>query len=105
MKFEFSPHIAFQVRDYEKAKKFYEDILGMENIKSTEKETHFKSGNINFYMENNEGGFTFFEFKVENIKEAKELLEKEGCHITKVYGEKSIMFADPYGMRFHIWED
>ena len=43
MKFEFSPHIAFQVREYEKAKKFYEDILGMEKIKSTEKETHFKS--------------------------------------------------------------
>ncbi|MBK8549660.1 MAG: VOC family protein [Ignavibacteria bacterium] len=105
MKFEFSPHIAFQVKDYDKAKKFYEEVLGMETVKTSEKETHFKKGDMNFYMENSDSGFTFFEFKAEDIKAAKEVLEKEGCKVTQVYSDKSIMFADPYGMRFHVWED
>jgi len=105
MKFEFSPHIAFQVRDYKNAKNFYEKILGMEVVSSSDKETHFKKGLMNFYMEDSESKYTFFEFKVDNINEAKEMLEKEGCKVTQVYSEKSLMFADPYGMRFHVWQD
>lgn len=105
MKFEFSPHVAFQVKDYEKAKEFYEKVLGMEIVTSSGKETHFKSGSINFYMENSPDGFTFFEFKVDDVYEAKEELEKAGCRVTQIYSEKSIMIADPYGMRFHIWQD
>lgn len=105
MKFEFSPHIAFQVKDYNKAKEFYWKVLGMEVVKSSDKETHFRSGQMNFYMENSDRGFTFFEFKVENVTKAKEELEKEGCKVTQIYSEKSLMIADPYGMRFHIWQD
>jgi hypothetical protein len=47
-------------------------------------------------MENSPEGFTFFEYKVEDVSAAKELLEKEGCKVTQVYSEKSLMFADPY---------
>lgn len=105
MKFEFSPHVAFQVKDYSKAKEFYVKILGMEVVKSSEKETHFKCGLLNFYMENSPSGFTFFEFKINDVNEAKKELEKEGCRVTQVYSDKSLMIADPYGMRFHIWQD
>lgn len=105
MNFEFSPHIAFQVKDYNKAKEFYEKVLGMEVVKTSEKETHFKKGDMNFYMENSDSGFTFFEFKVEDVKAAKEELENNGCKITQIFSEKSIMFTDPYGMRFHVWSD
>jgi len=105
MKFELSPHIAFQVKEYDKALKFYRDVLGMETVKTSEKETHFKCGPTHFYMENSPEGFTFFEFKVDDVNAAKELLEKEGCKVTQVYSEKSLMFADPYGMRFHVWQD
>ena len=105
IKFEFSPHIAFQVKDYDKAKEFYEKVLGMDVVKTSDKETHFKKGEMNFYMENSDGGFTFFEFKVENVDAAKVELEREGCKVTQVYCDKSIMFADPFGMRFHVWSD
>ena len=105
MKFEFSPHIAFQVKDPSKAKEFYEKVLEMDVVSSSDKETHFKTGGINFYMEDAPTGFTFFEFKVDDVNAAKELLEKEGCKVTQVYSEKSIMFADPYGMRFHVWNE
>lgn len=105
MKFEFSPHIAFQVRDLEKATSFYRDVLGMEVVSSDENESHMKCGPINFYAENSEGNATFFEFKVESVSEASEILEQNGCRITQEYSPKSRMFADPFGMRFHIWED
>lgn len=105
MKFEFSPHVAFQVKGYEKAITFYRDVLGMEVVTTSPKETHFRTGPMNFYAENSDGGFTFFEFRVDSVMEAKKLLEENGCRVTHTYSGKSIMFADPYGMRFHIWEE
>ena len=105
MKFEFSPYIAVQVKDYDKAKKFYEEVLGMEIIESSEKETHFKKDGINFCMENSGSGSTFFEFKVDDVITAKKELEKEGCRVTETYSDKSLMFADPYGMKFHVWSE
>ena len=105
MKFEFSPHVALQVKDYSIAKEFYERVLGMEVVKSSEQETHFKCGSLNFYMENSPSGLIFFEFKVGDVIAAKQELEKEGCKVTQVYTDKSIMIADPFGMRFHIWQD
>jgi catechol 2,3-dioxygenase-like lactoylglutathione lyase family enzyme len=105
MKFEFSPHVAFQVKDYDKAVAFYKDVLGMEEVSSSANESHLKCGPMNFYVENSDGGFTFFEFKVESVAKAAEVLQGNGCRVTHTYNEKSIMFADPYGMRFHIWEE
>jgi catechol 2,3-dioxygenase-like lactoylglutathione lyase family enzyme len=105
MKFEFSPHIAFQVKDYDNAISFYRDVIGMEVVSSSPKETHMKCGPMNFYIENSDGGFTFFEFRVDSVARAEELLESKGCRVTHTYSDKSKMFADPYGMRFHIWEE
>ena len=105
MKFEFSPNIAFQVKDYDKAIPFYRDVLGMEVVSSGKGETHLRCGPMNFYAESADGGATFLEFKVENVSEATEILEQNGCRMTQEYSPKSRMFADPFGMRFHIWED
>lgn len=103
MNYTFSPHIAIQVKDYDKAKEFYGKVLGMEVVSTSDKETHFKKDGINFYMEASDTGFTFFEFKVDDVRSAKEELEKNGCKVTQEYSEKSVMLADPFGMRFHIW--
>jgi catechol 2,3-dioxygenase-like lactoylglutathione lyase family enzyme len=105
MKFEFSPYVAFQVKNYDKAIDFYKNVLGWNLVKTDSNETHFQSGIMNFFAESNDKGFTFFEFKTDNMKEAKVLLEKNGCVITQVYDDKSMMFKDPYGMCFHIFED
>lgn len=105
MKFEFSPHIAIQVRDYDKAIPFYRDVLGMEVVESGKDETHLKCGQVNFHVENSDSGATFFEFRVESVSEATKILEQNGCRMTHEYSAKSRMFADPFGLRFHIWED
>lgn len=69
MHFALSPHIAIQVKDYDKAVAFYRNTLGFEFIKPLPEhnETHFKKDEINFYIEDNSDGKVFFEFKVENV--------------------------------------
>jgi catechol 2,3-dioxygenase-like lactoylglutathione lyase family enzyme len=107
MKFEFSPYIAVQVQDNDKAVDFYKRVLGMEFIDSKGNDTYMDKDGINFVIENNpEGaGAVFFEFKTDNLTEAREALVKEGCTVLEAYGPHSIMFSDPFGMNFHVWED
>ncbi len=105
MKFEFSPYIAVQVKDYDKAIDFYRRVLGMQLVEVKGNDTYLKSGPLCFVFENApEGKSVFFEFKLSGVKEAGQLLEKEGCKVTQVYNEKSMMFSDPFGMNFHLWE-
>jgi predicted enzyme related to lactoylglutathione lyase len=108
MKFEVSPFVAVHVREYEKAVDFYKRVMGMELMYVKDVDTYLKSGQTNFVIEDNPenaGKAVFFEFKVDSVKDATELLEKEGCKVTKVYNPKSVMFADPYGMKFHLYEE
>lgn len=106
MKFEFSPYLAIQVKNYKKAIEFYQKVVGMKLIEETGNDTYLKSNPINFVYENGgKPGRVFFEFKVANVKKTRTLLEKNGCKVTQVYSEKSVMISDPYGMNFHIWEN
>ncbi len=108
MKFEFSPYVAVQLKDYTNAIDFYKRVLGMEFNYTKDNDTYLKSGQMNFVFENSPVGAhkaVFFEFKVKNMKEARELLEKEGCVVTREYSEKNMMFSDPYGMNFHVFEE
>jgi len=107
MKFEFSPYIAIQVAEHAKAVDFYKRVLGMEFVDERGTDAYLNKDGINFVFENNpEGiGSVFFEFKTDNLAEAKETLLAEGCEITQEYNEHSIMFSDPFGMNFHVWEE
>lgn len=102
--FQLTNNIAQAVTDYEKAIPFYRDILGMKIEQTFENETKFSMSGTNFYLENSSQDNVFFEFSVENFEAAKELLLENGCIITKVFSEKSVMVADPYGMKFHVFE-
>lgn len=103
--FEFSPYIALQVRDFDKAVEFYKNILGMDLVKKYQKEAHFKKSKINFFVEKQKPGRVILEFKVADFDEAKELLEKQGCTIVTLYNKKSALFLDPYGVTFHIFQE
>lgn len=105
MKFEYSPHIAINVKDRDKAGDFYKRVLGMNYIEEKNGDLKFTAGPLNFYFAEGQPYQTFFEFKVDNVREARELLEKEGCKVTQEYSDKNIMVSDPYGMNFHIWEE
>ncbi|MCC6865460.1 MAG: VOC family protein [Ignavibacteria bacterium] len=107
MKLEFSPYIAIQVQEHLKAVDFYKRVLGMDLIDERGSDCYMNKNGINFVFENKpEGaGSVFFEFKTDNLAEAKQELINEGCKITTEYNEHSIMFSDPFGMNFHVWEE
>jgi predicted enzyme related to lactoylglutathione lyase len=106
MKFELSPFIAIQVKDHEKAIKFYQKTLGMKFKYNKDNDTYLEKDGTNFVFENAPKGHSvFFEFKVDNLEEARKLLESEGCIVTRDYSSKNAMFSDPYGMNFHIFEE
>jgi catechol 2,3-dioxygenase-like lactoylglutathione lyase family enzyme len=107
MKFKLSPHIAFHVKDYSNAVKFYEDVLGLKQVYHDEKETEFKCGPIHLYAENNDAGMTFFEFEVEDLEEAVTKLMENGCSAAETAtpeGDRSYLITDPYGLTFHLFE-
>ncbi|WP_163099215.1 DUF899 family protein [Peribacillus alkalitolerans] len=102
--FQITNNIAIGVREYEKAIPFYRDILGFKLEQSFENETKFSMSGTNFYLEKSSDNNTHFEFSVTHIDSAKTLLLENGCTITKVYSDKSVMIADPFGMKFHLFE-
>jgi catechol 2,3-dioxygenase-like lactoylglutathione lyase family enzyme len=105
MKYSFSPHIAVQVNDFEKALEFYQNVLGMEIVGTRDDETSLKCGPITFHVENSDRHSTFFEFIVEDAELAREELERAGCRTAPTHLPKSYMVADPFGFKFHIWEE
>ncbi|HLO10678.1 MAG TPA: VOC family protein, partial [Pseudoneobacillus sp.] len=102
--FQLTNYIAVQVKDYEKALNFYENIIGMKLQRSFKNETKFTIGGNHFFIENSEDGNVFFEYAVDNFHHAIEMLLDYGCEITKEYHEKSVMVSDPFGMMFHLFE-
>lgn len=104
--FQITNNIAIQVHDYENARQFYEQTLGMELVEMNEKETKFTLNGTNFYIEKSEDAKQkiFFEFAVDDVDSIKDSLLHQGCSITKKYNEKSLMIEDPYGMNFHLFE-
>ena len=53
MKLEFSPYIAIQVSDHQKAVEFYQKVLGMEFVDSKGNDAYLDKDGINFVFENN----------------------------------------------------
>ncbi len=106
MDFRPSNHIAINVKDYENAISFYRDVLRWELLKYTPVESKFKKGDRFYYIADaaNQPYATFFEYEVDDINEARRLLEEKGCSIREEYSPGSIMFTDPYGMHFHVYE-
>ena len=106
MDFKFSPHVAFDVRNFEKALKFYTEVLGMELIGKDDEEAELKCGDMTFHISHRDTGNVFFDFDVEDADAARELLEAEGCSSIEtltVDGRTSYLISDPFGMNFHIW--
>jgi catechol 2,3-dioxygenase-like lactoylglutathione lyase family enzyme len=105
--FKFSPHIAVQVKDWEKAVAFYRDVLGMELRKESQDEAELACGDVMFYIENNPAQRTWLEFRVASVEEARARLEAAGCEARATNtpeGRRSYLVTDPFGMHFHIFE-
>jgi|GEM_PF-755804 len=120
--FHFSPNVAVQVRDRVRAVDFYRDVLGFEVIKHGANESKLRKGPMTFFVEGLDGstasapsvtgasgstgvpGTTFWEFEVSDFAAAQHALIAAGCCETQRNAPTSAMFADPYGLRFHVFQ-
>ncbi|TQR19367.1 DUF899 family protein [Psychrobacillus vulpis] len=102
--FQLTNNVAIGVKDFEKAIKFYINVLGMQMEKTVGNEMKLSISGTNFYVEKSDHNNTFFEFAVEDFESAKELLLQNNCIITQEYSDKSLMLEDPYGLKFHLFQ-
>ncbi|RLQ94109.1 DUF899 domain-containing protein [Falsibacillus albus] len=102
--YQLTNNIAIGVKNYQEAAKFYEEVIGMEKVQTLDNETLFSFNGTFFYIEDQPQQQTFFELAVHDFEQAKEELLEKGCQITKEIHEKSCMIADPFGMKFHLFE-
>lgn len=102
--FQLTNYIAINVDNYEKAIEFYEKTIGMKIERVYDDETKFSINGIYFYIANNKDKNVYFEFAVEKFDDVIGKLIAEGCQITKVHNDKNVMIADPFGMKFHLFE-
>ncbi|PEJ58604.1 hypothetical protein CN692_10065 [Bacillus sp. AFS002410] len=102
--YQLTNYIAFEVDHYENAIKFYENTIGMKLEKKYENETKFSLNGTYFFIANNPDKNVYFEFAVDHFDHIIGKLIDAGCHITKVYHDKSVMISDPYGIKFHLFE-
>lgn len=115
--FTLSSNVAIQVRDRARAVAFYRDTLGFEVLKEGKSETKMRMGPMTFFVEGvidgiqpgapqNTGvpGTIFWEFEVADFDAAHRALIGAGVRETKRYAPTSAMFADPYGLRFHVFQ-
>ena len=112
--FAVSPNVALNIRGSEKALRFYHEALGLEVLQpDTGAGTAFKFGNITLWVDNcspemdEHVGKVFFEFNVENLEAARAHLVAQGCVLgseTSGPDFKGQMIADPFGMRFHLFQ-
>jgi predicted dithiol-disulfide oxidoreductase (DUF899 family)/predicted enzyme related to lactoylglutathione lyase len=102
--FKLTNNIAVQVKDFERASSFYQNIIGMRLDQKGDAESKFSFGNHHFYVEDSDKGSVFFELAVDDFHHAIEILLDQGCMITNEHHEKSVMIADPFGLNFHLFE-
>jgi len=107
MKFQITNHIGVQVTDVEKAATFYREIMGMHILMQRKNEAEMICGDTVFHMEKSTGRKTFFDFKVDNLEEAKARLERAGCNLLETSCDqgKSYLVSDPFGLKFHMFQE
>jgi catechol 2,3-dioxygenase-like lactoylglutathione lyase family enzyme len=107
VKYNVSKNIGFQVNDVEKAKKFYEGVLGLtEPADSVVQEVEYTTDTNSIFLipgEQNLG--PVMELEVDDLDAAKEHLLANGCEVVRWHGKgKDCYVRDPFGMVFNVWE-
>ena len=108
MNYRMSKNIGLQVEDVEKAKLFYETVLGLkEPTESDVEEVEFRTNhNSIFLIQGSENLGPVMEIVVNNLEEAKVHLVENGCEIVRWEGKgKDCYVRDPFGMVFNVWEE
>ena len=105
--FRKSNHAAVLARDLTAARDFYETVMELELLDSSDEQLVFKTGDFFFYVVHDpDRTGTVLEFSVNDLDAAKDRLLNKGCRIIKWEGKgKDCYLQDPFGMIFNLWEE
>ncbi len=116
MTIEWSPNVALDVRDFDKAVVFYREVMGFEQLPDescTPKGGVLKMGAIHLHLSPTEEldlsktNNVWFEFKVDNLESMLEKLKLAECKIggtSKGENFEGRFISDKFGMNFHIYQ-
>ena len=108
MNYRMSKNIGFQVEDVEKAKLFYQTVMGLKESKDHKRQDQRLVMNHNsiFLIPGSENLGPVMEIVVNNLEEAKVYLVENDCEIVRWEGKgKDCYVRDPFGMIFNVWEE
>ena len=107
MKFRMSPNIAVRTQNqFSEALEFYTKVLGFKNRSDNPDLGDLDANPIKlFVLEDNEFRGPVMELFVDNLDEAREILEANGCKVLRWRGKgQDCYIQDPFGVIFNIWE-
>jgi len=108
MKFRMSPNVAVRTQNqFAEAVDFYAKVLGFQN-RSTDPELGDLDANpINLLvLEDDEIRGPVMELFVDDLDEARETLEANGCKVLRWRGKgQDCYIQDPFGVIFNVWEE
>ena len=105
--FRKSNHAAVLARDLTAARDYYETVMELELLDSTDEQLVFKTGDSLFYViyDPDRSG-TVLEFCVDDLAVARDKLVSKSCRVIKWEGKgKDCYMQDPFGMIFNLWEE
>ncbi|MFP5503762.1 MAG: VOC family protein [Candidatus Sericytochromatia bacterium] len=105
MAMSFSPHVAIEVADHREAARFYQHAFGMRLVAEDEAGSELQLGPMTFHVASAPTGRTCFEFRTDDLELERERLVLAGCKVTRIHSPKQILMEDPFGLRFHLYED
>ena len=105
--FRKSNHASVLARDLTAARDYYETVMELELLDSTDEQLVFKTGDSLFYViyDPDRSG-TVLEFCVDDLDVARDKLASKSCRVIKWEGKgKDCYIKDPFGMIFNLWEE
>jgi catechol 2,3-dioxygenase-like lactoylglutathione lyase family enzyme len=108
MKFKMSPNIAVRTQgQFAQAVDFYTHVLGFQNRSSDPELGDLDASPIRlFVLEDDEFRGPVMELFVEDLEEARKILEANGCKVLRWRGKGQDCYVqDPFGVIFNIWEE
>ena len=100
-------HAAVLAPDLKAARDFYENVMELELVNSTDEQLVFKTGDSLFYVIHDpDRSGTVLEFCVDDLDAATDKLVSKGCRVIKWEGKgKDCYIKDPFGMIFNLWAE
>jgi predicted enzyme related to lactoylglutathione lyase len=107
MGFRMSTNISVRTDQFEEAVRFYSEVIGFDVRKQGDTTADLDANPLTLFIDRDlELKGPVMELFVDDIEQAREMLEANGCKVLRWKGKgQDCYIQDPYGVRFNIWEE